>query len=688
MVAEGTARIRRSQVDVGVKVKPEDIDDHIVTAMFNGEEVAVIVNGDPAAARALEGKNAPGYEADLQKYLGRATRYIAQINTTYSPKFVMNNLTRDYMFSSFSASVKHGKTYSRRFQKNVRKALVNLPGLIANGASKLTEEQLNDFDAIDKDTLRYFMEFMYNGGETGFSRSMTTEEWKKNLDKQVKAISESKNTEGVLEAVLGFMESANRWAEDIPRFAAYMTSRQMGKNISDSIKDAKEISVNFARHGAGGMGNTVLRKLYPFVNAGIQGLYNMATLAKEHPARFWRNAASMVALGVLMPLVTIGMISIDLWEKLIGDDDDDTEKANLRNLLNYEFMPKYITNNRLVIPARNGFITLPIPHELVPFYALGNIATRRFLGCDEDIPVWEDIAGVILSAAPFDFISNTAAGINMRNFVPTAAQPIVDVFQNEDYMGNPIYRSYDYGNGNNNRNDAGFTKAPIDTWWWLKHTSQMLSDITGGDGIISPGLSDFHISDEHRDVQLSNPAIVQYLLEQYLGGMVSSANRVVNIGKGVYASITGDENAAEKYFSAYNMPFVSGLWRNSKDSSADARIDDVYDKLAQKAKDCKRIVKEYLPRIGTPEWESISDDANRLYHSEEFKIKTIFESDTAADIKKLEKDLAEAYENGESKAKIDAYKTAIRALKLEVIDSLSDVNLRKVATDIKKQLKY
>jgi SAM-dependent methyltransferase len=683
MVANGEAIVRRSQVDVGVKVKPANLDDHYVKAMFNGEEVAVIVNGDPAAARALNGTNAPAYEEDLQKHLGRATRYMAQINTTYSPKFVMNNLTRDYMFSSFSASVKHGKTYSRRFQKNVRKALTNLPGLIANGASQLTEEQLDNFDAIDKDILRYFMEFVYNGGETGFSRSMSTEEWKKNLDKQVKAISEGKDTEGILRAVLGFMKSANRWAEDIPRFAAYMTSRQMGKNISESIKDAKEISVNFARHGAGGMGNTVIRKLYPFVNAGIQGLYNMATLAKEHPARFWGNAACMIALGALMPLAAISMISIDLWEKLIGDDDDDdTKKANLRNLLNYEYMSKYITNNRLVIPTRNGFITLPIPHELVPFYALGNIATRRFLGYDEDIPVWEDIAGVVLSVAPLDFISGTADGVNLRDFIPTAVQPLYDVFQNEDYMGNPIYRSYDYGKGNNNRNDAGFTKAPIGTWWWLTETSRLLSNATGGDGIIRPGLSDFHISNEKADVQLSNPAIIQYLLEQYLGGMISSANRVVNIGKGVYASATGDENAAEKYFSAYNMPFVSGLWRNSKDSSADARIDDVYDKLAQEGKNCKRIVNAYKSYADTEDFGKIAKDAERLIHSEEYMVMTLFDV-KGKEIAKYEKALREAYEANAPKEDIDNIKALIRAEKLAVIDALSGINLRKGATEIK-----
>lgn len=249
-------------------------------------------------------------------------------------------------------------------------------------------------------------------------------------------------------------------------------------------------------------------------------------------------------------------------------------------------------------------------------------------------------------------------------------------------MGNPIYRSYDYGKGNNSRNDAGFTKAPIDTWWWLTETSRLLSNATGGDGVIRPGLSDFHITGKNSDVQLSNPAIIQYLLEQYLGGMISSANRVVNIGKGVYASATGDENAAEKYFSAYNMPFVSGLWRNSKDSSADARIDDVYDKLAQKGKDCSRVVKVYTSYLGTADFDKIADDADRLTHSEEWKVKELFDK-RGPEIAEYEKELREAYEANAPKEKIDNIKALIRAEKLAVIDALSGINLRKGATEIK-----
>jgi hypothetical protein len=150
----------------------------------------------------------------------------------------------------------------------------------------------------------------------------------------------------------------------------------------------------------------------------------------------------------------------------------------------------------------------------------------------------------------------------------------------------------------------------------------------------------------------------------------------------VYASATGDENAAEKYFSAYNMPFVSGLWRNSKDSSADARIDDVYDKLAQEGKNCKRIVNAYKSYADTEDFGKIAKDAERLIHSEEYMVMTLFDV-KGKEIAKYEKALREAYEANAPKEDIDNIKALIRAEKLAVIDALSGINLRKGATEIK-----
>lgn len=667
LVAEGEARVRRSQVDVGVKVLPANLNDHYVKAMINGEEVAVIVNGSPAAALALNGTNVPSYDEALQDTIGKATRFFARTHTTWAPKFVVTNFLRDYGYGSLTALTRYGTKYAMSFQKNIARSMWLLPKMLKNGISQLSEEQLEDFSKIDRQTLRYFVEFLTNGGETGFSQSLTTEEWKKEIEKQIKALN-GKDTKNAVKALLSLLDSANRYAEDIPRFAAYLTSRERGKDISDSIKDAKEITVNFSRHGAGGMGNSFVRKSYAFVNAGIQGLYNLTTLAKEHPKRFYPTMATIFLTGFGLPFLNILLISA------FGDDDDER---------NYKYMSEFNNTNRLVLfnpfGKEKGFITLPISHELVPFYGLGNIFSRRLMGYDADISLSGQIATTIMSAMPLDFISASAQGVSLRSFIPSVAQPIYDVFQNRDFMGRPIYRSYDFGNGNSNRGDAAFTKAPIDTWEWLVWLSKQTSRLTGGDGIIMPGLSDFHISDKDADVQISNPAIAQYLLESYLGGALQSASKVVNLGKGLVAKMTDDETRAEEYLAAYNLPLISGLYRFSNETSANSRIKEAYDHYKNNiSKQCERAVKTYMEELPSDLnlWPKAAID---VLNSTDYQIYQLFK-DYDKPIRKAEKLLNEAYDRKAPKAEIDELKRVIMAAKMELIEAASDIQLRGVAT--------
>lgn len=55
----------------------------------------------------------------------------------------------------------------------------------------------------------------------------------------------------------------------------YITSREHRRFIIQSVSDAKEVTVNFNRSGAGGYGAAWFRSLYLFVNAGVQVLSNV-----------------------------------------------------------------------------------------------------------------------------------------------------------------------------------------------------------------------------------------------------------------------------------------------------------------------------------------------------------------------------------------------------------------------------
>lgn len=679
LVKEGEARTKRNQIEVGVRVLPRDKSDHYVTAMFGGEEVAVVINGNPAAARALNGTNVPKYDQSLRETLGWATRQYAKAHTTWSPRFVLTNFMRDYGYGSFASFVKYGGRYAKRFQGNIHRAAWKLPKLLANGTSKLTAEQYDDFSRIDDQLLRYFVEFLTNGGETGFSRSLSTDEWKKEIATQLDEL-QGKDPKKVVKALTGLLTAANRWAEDIPRFAAYLTSREMGKNVAESIKDAKEITVNFSRHGSGRYGNSLIRQSYAFVNASIQGSYNFwVKLAKEHPKRFWPAIGTVFMSGFAIPFLNGWLLS------LFGDDEDER---------NYKYMSRFNKTNRLVLfnplGEENGFVTLPIAHELIPAYALGNIAYRRMGNIwwnaeapqDVETPVAEEVMGALLTAVPLDFISGSSKGISLRSIVPSIGQPIYDIYHNADFQGRPIYRSYDYGNGNTNKWDAAFTKAPIETWDWLVELSRQTSMATEGDGLIKPGVADFHISDGSADVQLNNPAIAQYLLESYLGGSVQEVTRIGNLVKGAIARNRGDENAAEQYLASYNIPLISGLYKSSTERTADGRINEIYKHYRDNiAKQCEREMRAYMKELpkDVDQW---GEYAREALTSEEFKIYKLYE-EADREIKAQEKALRAAQNSNSSKGLIDLLRAQIRANKLNVIEKASEIRLRAGASQLK-----
>ena len=171
---------------------------------------------------------------------------------------------------------------------------------------------------------------------------------KKAIQKELQ-YSKQKVSIGKTLKILGeWMDLFNKSVENCARFAAFLTSREMGRSMDKSIYDAKEISVNFNKKGAGSkflntegqtkIGNAsaftsgLSRSMYVFWNAGVQGMYNFGRLAKDNPKKFLGLASSFYLLGTIMP-----MLAAAFWD----DEDDD-----------YYDLPEYVRRNNICF--RNG----------------------------------------------------------------------------------------------------------------------------------------------------------------------------------------------------------------------------------------------------------------------------------------------------------------------------------------------
>ena len=229
-------------------VEKGQLNEHQVLVKQNGKSYIITVNGSPRAAQAANGLTNP--DTDLTGAVGKVfegaealNRQLSSLYTTFKPGFVGSNYVRDALYSNTMVYVKEGAKYGGSFNLNFAKYN---PAEMANLYARYNKGSLD----TSNETHRLFLEFMQNGGETGFVNLKQIEKRKSEIAKAIKRdgrISAAQIWGGLSDAV----DFANRAVENSARFAAYVTSRKSGRSVGRSVYDAKEISVNFNRKGSG-----------------------------------------------------------------------------------------------------------------------------------------------------------------------------------------------------------------------------------------------------------------------------------------------------------------------------------------------------------------------------------------------------------------------------------------------------
>ena len=229
-------------------VEKGQLNEHQVLVKQNGKSYIITVNGSPRAAQAANGLTNP--DTDLTGAIGKVfegaealNRQLSSLYTTLNPDFIGSNYVRDALYSNTMVYVKEGAKYGGFFNLNFAKYN---PAEMANLYARYNKGSLD----TSNETHRLFLEFMQNGGETGFVNLKQIEKRKSEIAKAIKRdgeISAAQIWGGLSDAV----DFANRAVENSARFAAYVTSRKSGRSVGRSVYDAKEISVNFNRKGSG-----------------------------------------------------------------------------------------------------------------------------------------------------------------------------------------------------------------------------------------------------------------------------------------------------------------------------------------------------------------------------------------------------------------------------------------------------
>lgn len=614
-------------------VESRDMRQHQIIVKRGGRDYVITINGNPRAAQALNGQTNP--DNDMSGAIGAIIRAGENINrqlsafyTTRNPDFIVSNFMRDMLYANTMTWIRESPNYALRFHRNYMYANpVRIKQLLAKHR-KGTLDMGNKTEAM-------FHQFMMNGGETGYANIRDIEQHKNDIRRELKKSSGKIPVKKAWDLLGERFDEYNRAVENCARFAAFMTSREMGRSIDRSIYDAKEISVNFNKKGSGAKfydstgqtkaGNASAlvsglgRSGYVFWNAAIQGTANFGRQMKRHPAKAFTGIAAMFLLGAIVAY-------------LGGDDDDDDDKNAYYNL------PEYVRRSNILFRAGNSWVSIPLPVEYRAVYGMGELMISVLNGKEHltDGEIAEAITGQATQILPIDFLEG---GGGLNAFVPSAYKPLWEAYVAEkSWTGMPLYKDTPY-----NKDMPEWTKAYKSANKYIVGLANAMNEATGGDPY-TKGTIDF------------NPAKIEYMLNGYFGGVFGTIDKLSK----TVETVTGNREYDPRSFLLANRLVKAGDERTEYRA-----VNNEYFRLKEEHDRLKSRLKHYEEDTDNDIFD-YAEKIDFLYNSPEYERYEIFE-DYREDIDDLYNELKEAISDEERKD-IEA---ELNELKKEMIEEMN-----------------
>lgn len=614
-------------------VESRDMRQHQIIVKRGGRDYVITINGNPRAAQALNGQTNP--DNDMSGAIGAILRAGENINrqlsafyTTRNPDFIVSNFMRDMLYTNTMTRIRESPNYALRFHRNYMYANpVRIKQLLAKHR-KGTLDMGNKTEAM-------FHQFMMNGGETGYANIRDIEQHKNDIRRELKKSSGKIPVKKAWDLLGERFDEYNRAVENCARFAAFMTSREMGRSIDRSIYDAKEISVNFNKKGSGAKfydstgqtkaGNASAlvsglgRSGYVFWNAAIQGTTNFGRQVKRHPAKSFTGIAAMFLLGAIVAY-------------LGGDDDDDDDKNAYYNL------PEYVRRSNILFRAGNSWVSIPLPVEYRAVYGMGELMISILNGKEHLTggEIAESITGQVTQILPIDLLEG---GGGLNAFVPSAYKPLWEAYVAEkSWTGMPLYKDTPW-----NKDMPEWTKAYKSANKYIVGLANVMNEATGGDSY-TKGAIDF------------NPAKIEYMLNGYFGGVFGTIDKLSK----TVETVTGNREYDPRSFLLANRLVKAGDERTEYRA-----VNNEYFRLKEEHDRLKSRLKHYEEDTDNDIFD-YAEKIDFLYNSPEYERYEIFE-DYRRDIDDLYNELNDTVDDEERK-NIEA---ELNELKKEMIEEMN-----------------
>jgi hypothetical protein len=484
--------------------------DDVLVVKRGDREVNIEIKDD-RIKRALIGRasvGTPGMEMVLSGLLS-VNRFLANVRTSWSPEFMWGNLPRDFQQANVNLT---------EFQIEGLRAAVNkgvLPAI--NGIKK----NLREGDT-ESEWAKWFLDGRKHGAITAFygirelgdSMKLVNENLRQDLSRS--NVNQAKKT---IKSIGKFVEDYNLAVENGIRISVYKALvEKLSEGSTDPvvIKRAKETAAFIAKNltinfNMGGELKPLMNSLYLFFSAGTQGTFALLTpLARSKKIR--RVWAGIFVAGIMQ----------DVLMSTISPEDDDGRKQ-------YDMLDNWIHETQMVFMdpigiSERGYMRIPLPYGLNAVFNSGRALAKAARGGADAGETFNSMFGTL-----FESFNPLSGSNSLGTFVsPTIADPMVELYQNKNFMDRPIYMA---------ASPYGDDKIASQRYWdstsgFYKGIASGLSKIGGG-GEYIPG-SILGIPTEF------SPNAIQHMVEFIAGGAGAFARRTYDLGAELPDRLTGE----------------------------------------------------------------------------------------------------------------------------------------------------
>lgn len=421
--------------------------DNVLPIRINGEDRFIFFNKDnPTAKNMAEAfRNMDTATAGLVgKQIGKATQWMAKVNTQWNPVFGAINFMRDFGSAMANLSTTEIRGQQKAVASGIKPALQAIWSTMR--AERSGEALPNTAEA------KLYQEFRAHGGQTLYREQIVRRaDQEKLINEKIKQL-DSSAAKKRAHGFFNVLSDINDTIENAIRLSAYKVAREKGLSAEKAATLAKELTVNFDRKGAYSQN---INNYFAFFNASAQGISRLTQTLKG-------PAGKKIILGGL----GLGALQAGMME-MAGFGENDP--------------PEFIKSRNMILPLPDGtYFAIPYPLGLHFLPNIGRLVVETGLHGH-----FQKHAGNMAAVIADSFNPLGGGDLSLQTISPTVLDPVVALATNKDAFGRPISKE--------DRATAptpGYSRSREQATSINKAIAEALNYITGGTadtkGFVSP----------------------------------------------------------------------------------------------------------------------------------------------------------------------------------------------------------